>query len=52
MANDNEYRELNQMRALITAGKIKRTCLKAQFQRIMRHMQMQPQRGISSHHSE
>ena len=33
--------------ALITAGKIKRTCLKAQFQRIMRHMQIQHMRNFS-----
>ena len=32
--------------------KKKRTCLKAQFQGIMRCMQIQPQTGSSSHQSE
>ena len=32
--------------------KKKGTCLKAEFQRIIRRIQIQPQRGISSHQSE
>lgn len=32
--------------------KNKRTFLKAQFHGIMRHMQIHPETGISSHHSE